>query len=351
MKIAFIITSLANKGPIIMVQSLVLKLVQKGFDCDVYYFDAITDLKFNCPVKQISFFEVIPFRNYDLIHSHLFRSDVYCAIHHQKIQKAGAKLISTIHTAIYDDLAFTYGKLVSILLIPVWKLAWQKMDHVILLTKAAQRYYQNTEFKALSIINNGRDVSLTGEGISDTDLNEILALKKKYTLLGTVCNIDSRKGLEQILELLTINNNYAFIVIGDGPEHRTLAAIARQYRVSSRFKVMGFRAEGYRYIKHFDIYVLPSRSEGMPLALLETMALKVPAVCTRIPSLAAEFSDDVCYFFNLDDVTDLSRACELATNDLGLKTLAAFETYNNKYTSEKMVKNYVELYEILVETL
>jgi len=349
MRVAFLITSLANKGPVIMLRALVGHLVQHaGYHCKVYYFDDLIDLEFDCEVKQISFFDPIEFHSFDIIHSHLFRPDLYCLFHHQKIKKSNVKLVSTIHTAIYDDLAFTYGRFTANLLIPAWKLAWKKMDHVVVLSQAAKDYYRKTKFKALSVISNGINIPSPAEKIPEADLAELLAFRRNHILLGTVCSMDKRKGLEQIIKLLAIKQEYAFLVIGDGMERAGLMELAIAYKVSNRFKIMGFRADGYRYIPHFDMYVLPSRSEGMPLALLEVMALNVPLVCSAIPSLAEQFGEDFFYYFKLDDIAELKLACESAEKDAGFRSGMALKFYSINFTSEKMGTNYSNLYNSLL---
>lgn len=332
-----------------MLRALVQQLIQKeGYHCKVYYFDALTDLEFDCEVKQISFFDPIEFHAYDLIHSHLFRPDLYCLFHSRKIRKSKVKLVSTIHTAIYDDLAFTYSRFIANLLIPPWKLAWKKMDHVVVLTQAAKNYYHKTKFKAVSVISNGINIPSPMQKVPEADLAELLAFKKNHILLGTVCSMDRRKGLEQVIKLLAIKPNYAFLVIGNGMERSALTALAIEYQVSDRFKVLGFRAEGYRYIPHFDMYVLPSRSEGMPLALLEAMALNVPVVCSGIPSLAEPFYGNLFYYFKLDDIVELKSACESAEGDAGFRSQMAFKSYKTNFTIEKMGANYSDLYNSLV---
>jgi len=347
MKIAFIITSLDNKGPIIMLQSLVRNLVAAGTHCDVYYFDELNNQNFDCKVQRIGFLESIDFGAYDFVHSHLFRPDLYCAFHYRKIHASGAKLISSIHTAIYDDLSFTYGKMVSKLLVTLWRWAWKKMDHVVVLTDSARNYYQNTKFKDLSVINNGRDMPSELK-IPYEDRNKIQLFRKDHILLGTVCSIDIRKGLEQVLKLLVLNRNYTFIVIGDGTERYYLERMAESLGVGSRFKILGYRSGGYRYIPNFDVYVLPSRSEGMPMALLEAMALRVPIVCSRIPALAEEFSEEVCYYFELDQPEDLAAACAKAVLDPRDKVNTAFNCYEKKYTGKTMAHNYLKLYESIM---
>lgn len=327
-----------------MVNDLINHLMSRGYECDVYYFDKLPDLNFPCSTKQINFIESIDFEVYDIIHSHLFRPDLYCALHKRRIKKSKAILISTIHTAIYDDLHYSYRKPVGSLIIPLWRAAWRRMDHVIVLTDAAKQYYKKTKFKAISVINNGRDLPEQIVPVLKSDLDLIDHLKSSYNLFGTICAMDKRKGLEQVVNLLVIRPEYAFMVVGDGAERRSLEKLAMENGVADRFKVIGFRDEGYRYLPLFELFLLPSRSEGMPLALLEAMALKVPVVCAKIPSLTSEFSAEECAFFDLDDVDSLDRACRQALFYKQQLTQKAYQNYQQKYTVSQMGGNYDTLY-------
>lgn len=345
MRIAFIIPSLSNKGPIIMVQSLVQHLMSEGFSCEVYYFDDIREIEFACRTQQIRFLEPINFKKYQVIHSHLFRPDLYCAIHKKKIKSSGAKLVSTIHTAIYDDLAYTYGRLKSRILILLWEIAWKRMDHLVVLTEVANRYYKQLKAKKISVINNGRDIPENWKPISPEDIASIKKLSEKYIILGTVCSIDERKGLAQLIDLLLIKENYAVVIVGDGALKKSLMNLALSKNVAERFKIIGFREDGYRYMPLFDLYILPSRSEGMPLALLEAIALKVPVVAAAIPSLDEEFKEAKLCFFELDDIDGLGSACDKALEHRTEIVSSAYHHYRNNYTVNKMGVSYIDLYQ------
>jgi glycosyltransferase involved in cell wall biosynthesis len=260
MNIAFILPSLANKGPVILALELVNYFIKDGHRCDVYYFDNIKELDVPCFSKRISFFNKIDFNSYDIIHSHMFRPDLYCAIYKSKINTS-TKVISTIHTAIYDDLRYAYGIIKSAFMIPIWKKVWEMKDHIVVLTDTAKGYYGKGSFKGLTVINNGREIPQNDMTISSIDEKLIMQLKKNYIVLGSLCVLDRRKGLEQILKLLQINKNYAFIVVGDGTEKGNLQNIALKYNVQERFLVLGPKNDGYRFMSYFDLFVIPSRSE------------------------------------------------------------------------------------------
>ena len=79
MKIAFIVPSLTNKGPIIVVDTLVRNLINQVEKVDLFYFDEKYGIDFCCQTYLIDFDTPISFDNYDIIHSHGFRPDKYVA--------------------------------------------------------------------------------------------------------------------------------------------------------------------------------------------------------------------------------------------------------------------------------
>ena len=72
MKIAFIIPSLINEGPVIVTKDIIEGLINKVDLIDVYYFDERENaISFPCNTYKISFFEKIDFNKYDVVHTHL----------------------------------------------------------------------------------------------------------------------------------------------------------------------------------------------------------------------------------------------------------------------------------------
>ena len=88
MKIAFILPSLINKGPIVVVNNVVKYLKSYVEQIDVYYFDATPAMDFDCPVYKIRMNQAIDFDKYDIIHSHCLRPDKYVIKWRKKIKNA-----------------------------------------------------------------------------------------------------------------------------------------------------------------------------------------------------------------------------------------------------------------------
>jgi glycosyltransferase involved in cell wall biosynthesis len=73
-----------------------------------------------------------------------------------------------------------------------------------------------------------------------------------------------------------------YFLISDGEDRHTLEALARTLGVGEDVRFLGFVPEAARYLKAFDLFLLPSIKEGMPYVLLEAAAAQLPIVTTNI---------------------------------------------------------------------
>ena len=73
----------------------------------------------------------------------------------------------------------------------------------------------------------------------------------------------------------------SWTLVGDGPSRAELEAGLRERGVSDRVRVGGFEPDPSRHYESANLYVLPSRAEGLPLSLLEAMGSGVPVVASR----------------------------------------------------------------------
>ncbi|MEG0467817.1 MAG: glycosyltransferase family 4 protein, partial [Mucinivorans sp.] len=141
MKIAFIIPSLINKGPIIVVDTIIRHLTDKVEQIDVFYFDDKFGVDFNCATHKINFNQPIDFDEYDIIHSHGYRPDKYVNKWRRHIVKA--KTVSTIHADIAQDLKYSYNIFVSFVFTRIWHRFLSKMDLVVVISDKLKKIYQH----------------------------------------------------------------------------------------------------------------------------------------------------------------------------------------------------------------
>ena len=78
------------------------------------------------------------------------------------------------------------------------------------------------------------------------------------------------------------------MLLGDGEDREALERLARELGVHDEVALPGFAANPFAYMARAGTFVLSSRWEGLPNALIQAMALGVPAVATDCPSGSTE---------------------------------------------------------------
>lgn len=103
------------------------------------------------------------------------------------------------------------------------------------------------------------------------------------------------------------------IIVGEGPQRPILETLIHNLGIGERIQLTGFDANPWRWMSRADLFVLSSTSEGHPNALLEALALGLPAVITEYDASAA----DLAAHFKLRSVPpNTPQALSLALFDL-----------------------------------
>ncbi|MEJ2076415.1 MAG: glycosyltransferase [Acidobacteriota bacterium] len=137
--------------------------------------------------------------------------------------------------------------------------------------------------------------------------------RKPGIVLGTVAHLSPEKGHRTLLEaarLLTERGLvFHLVLVGEGRLRPTLERIAQQFGLEDRVTFTGFRADSEALMRQFDVFCLPSLSEGLSSAILAAMASAQPVVSTRvggIPELVRE--DETGYLVSPDAPEQLAAA-------------------------------------------
>jgi glycosyltransferase involved in cell wall biosynthesis len=342
-KLAIIVPSLRNVGPVRVAYDLVCALVHKpDFEVTVFYLDENVELEFPCEVKKLRLDTLLSLYSFDLIHSHMIKPDFINAF----LPFFNGKKVSTIHNMVEADLYYSHGIILSKIISKLWLVLWKRLDKRVVLSDVAINYYAELGLnsnKNIRIYNGvaGEKVVLTKQ---DSNWERIIDLKKQYSVLGTISLFNHRKGLDQVIKALPYMENCVFVVIGDGPIKNELQSLACELGVEDRVLFLGFLHNARAYLSAFDIYMMPSREEGFCLALLDAIVARVPTVCSDIPVFLESFEPDEVSFFKLEDIDSLVNAVALFDNDPVSFSQKAKLRFDNNYTQAQMVDNYLELF-------
>ncbi len=338
-KIAIILPSLKNVGPNRVAHTLINRLSDKeGVYLKVFYIKKELGLNFTCDTEVLTLGNVRKLYTFDVLHSHMLRPDILVGL----LPFYKGLKISTIHNIVTEDIQYTHGSVISKIVSELWFRIWNRFDKIVVLSKVAKEYYTEHELKPkkLEVIYNGIDLCI-GSNISSEDKEIIKKFKGNSTLLGTLCLANHRKGIEQILYALPFLPNCKFIIIGDGPAREYLENLAISLNVRKRFFILGYRENAKDLLKYIDIYLMPSRSEGFSLALLEAVAAKKTVVCSNIPIFKETFTERQVSFFDLDNTNSLIQAIK---NSINNDINDAYIRLKQNYSSDSMAQSYHELY-------
>lgn len=134
----------------------------------------------------------------------------------------------------------------------------------------------------IEVIPNGVDVQKFSrpEGAQVT-------LKNPPTLI-TSSRLVHKNGIDTVIRALPLMPQVRFVVCGTGKEKHALQALARELGVNDRVEWLGHvdHADLPRHLHNADIFVRPSRSEGMGNSFVEAMAAGVPVIATQEGGIA-----------------------------------------------------------------
>lgn len=142
------------------------------------------------------------------------------------------------------------------------------------------------------------------------------------------------------------------LLVGAGPEEDALRCLARDLGLQERVSFTGGVADVIPYLDATDVFIHPSRAEGMPGALLEAMACGLPCVATRIGGTEDVITDgEDGFLVPPGDVRSLGAAIARLLKDpvlarrLGAQARATVEA---RFTIAGVAQQYAALYEALV---
>ncbi|HZU35553.1 MAG TPA: glycosyltransferase family 4 protein, partial [Gemmataceae bacterium] len=122
-------------------------------------------------------------------------------------------------------------------------------------------------------------------------LRHDLGISANAKIIGTVGRLDEIKRqdllIRAVARLRERGQQVHLLLVGDGPRLEELKALAADLAAAAYVHFAGYQSQPERYLQLMDVFALTSRSEGMPLAVLEAWAAGVPVVASRVGGLPA----------------------------------------------------------------
>jgi glycosyltransferase involved in cell wall biosynthesis len=179
-------------------------------------------------------------------------------------------------------------------------------------------------------------------------------LSDNILLIGTVAELTKNKGLNYLIEATSVlkseilNTKHEILVIGGGEEHDGLIKHIKSLGLTENVHLLGFVPEAEKYLKGFDIFVLPSLKEGLPYTLLEAMSAGVPLIGTTVGGVTDIIDQhETGLFVTPKDVRGLADVMADLMTDVKLReklAVGARRKLNLKFNLQDMVEKTINAY-------
>lgn len=208
----------------------------------------------------------------DVVHSHLYPAHLHASLAAQKV--GIQSIVHTAHTIIVRP-----GDVL---------LSYVTAARTIAVSHAAARLLERAGVptERIEVIYNG-----VGPEHFENDLNALQHLHTTLNLgtgpiIGTVSRLSPEKGIDVLLRavqhLVQIVSPLTVLITGDGPQAAELHELAGELGLHETVRFLGARTDISVLNRLLDVFVLPSREEACPVALLEAMAAGRAVVATDV---------------------------------------------------------------------
>lgn len=239
-------------------------------------------------IKDLS--KIINNNNFDVIHVNGNSSTMTLELFAAKL--AGCKCrISHSHNTVTEHI------FIHRLLYPLFNLL--TTDRMACSDAAGKWLYQNKQF---FVIKNGVDINNyipTSE--IRTKLRKKLNLKSSDILLGNIGYFNLQKNQKFLIPIMQkLDKKFKLILIGDGLLKEEVQSLVEQNNLQSRIIFAGNINNVNEYLSALDIFLMPSKFEGLPFALVEAQASGLPCIISNKISHEADLTGNV-QFLSLSD--------------------------------------------------
>jgi glycosyltransferase involved in cell wall biosynthesis len=278
----------------------------------------------------------------DILHTHWYKTDIIGLL---AVMGTRCKIISTPHGwSRQAGLALKCYEMMDRMVFPL-------LDAVVPLSPDLYGRLEKIPFlnKKLTLIQNGVDMNEINA--VTTIPVEISGMKQTgHVVIGYIGRLIQGKGIDTLLNALAQIRSFSWrlVVVGEGDHQEHLMRVARDLHISGHVLFTGFKQNRLSYLKGFDLFVLPSLSEGIPRCLMEAMAAEIPVVASDISGcrILVEHGH-TGFLFEPENDVELAWLLEHLTKDKLLvqrTALKAARQIKAGFSAEKMASDYQYLY-------
>jgi glycosyltransferase involved in cell wall biosynthesis len=289
-----------------------------GVAPEILYVNAVRPYSLLNPLVNLGqIVAVVRQRGFDLIHSHGYRADVFglavawwCRL----------PIVSTCHGFIGNDARLRFYNALD-------RQVLRRFTRVIAVSARMKEdlVAEGVSAERIHVIANAvAEAPREERARTRRDVRSTLEITDDEFVLGYVGRLSEEKGVHYLIDafasLRPEQSRTRLLIVGDGPRRHELEHQAHERGVASRVTFTGFQSDTSRWYSAMDAFVLPSLTEGTPMALLEAMAYRLPVIASAVGGVPAMLSDrENGILVPPGDVAQLCQAMQTLTTTPALR--------------------------------
>jgi glycosyltransferase involved in cell wall biosynthesis len=291
----------------------------------------------------------------DVLHTHKYKDNILAAL--ASIRRGVPYRVRTVHGAPEPFTGFprlkmnVYGMLDGV--VNRWTVHRLLAVSFVLRALLAERFGTDK----VTCIHNAVDVNRIRVTTDLASLRKQLGLDQHDFVIGTMGRLHPVKGLEVFLRAARIIKDHGksakFVIAGDGPLRGQLQALAQQSGLAREVLFLGHRNDGHNILGLMNLFLLPSLSEGIPLVLLEALALARPVVATAVGGIPEVVEHEISGLLVAPGKEDdLAKQCLAVMDDPALAQRlghAGHKRVAATFSADVMAESVANVYRNLVD--
>jgi glycosyltransferase involved in cell wall biosynthesis len=210
----------------------------------------------------------------------------------------------------------------------------------------------------IRVVPNGVDFDNFSHSISLDRRNELrtgLGFSSEDVILVTASRLVYKNAVDDVISALAyLDPSCKALILGSGQDEAKLKREAARLKLNSRVVFKGFvpHAELPRYLQASDIFVRPSRSEGLGNSFLEAMAAGIPVIATAVGGIPDFLTDgETGLFCDVDDPRSIAQKAEKLLRDAESRDYIvrrAREMVRDRYGWQRIAAEMQEIFAVAV---
>ncbi len=216
----------------------------------------------------------------------------------------------------------------------------------------------------ISIIPNGVDTANFSQDFSYGELSELsdrLGVKPDEKVIVTASRLTHKNAIDDLIRALAVLtlqdtvNKYKLVIAGDGNDKKKLVELIHNLNIEDKVVFVGSISNHHlpKYLRIADVFVRPSRSEGLGSAFLEAMAAGIPVIATPVGGIPDFLKDgETGLFCKVGDPQSIAQQIKVMTSDVGLHNHIVKQAYRmvvKNYDWRRIAASYKEVFESLIK--